>query len=87
MKSFNISTTFILLNIIFIVSAHVITSINIDGDEKSVIYDSIDEFKWKNPDVELIPMDIVGNSLDVSRSYTLGARQTGEMNFFSAKVK
>lgn len=44
----------------------------------SKVYNSIDEFKAKNPGVKLIKMDVFDHELDGSRTYSLGARQTGK---------
>lgn len=48
------------------------------GHVVSKIYNSIEEFKAKHPDVKTIKMTAEDHELDGSRSYSLGARQTGK---------
>lgn len=43
-------------------------------------YRSIAEFRAMNPNVQLIQMDTYVDAVKDSRSYTLGARQTGEIS-------
>lgn len=66
----------IIVNIV-VTSAYVVTKSKIDGVEIATIYNSIEEFKIKNPDKKLLPMKVHTNSLDDSRTYSLGKRQTG----------
>lgn len=77
MKPICLFSFFVLINLTFITSAYIITKSNVGGNEKSTIYNSIEEFITENPDVKLIPMEMHSNALNISRSYVLGARQTG----------
>lgn len=61
----------IIFNIAFS-SAYIITK---SVEDEREIYKDIDDFKMKNPDVEIFPMDV--KSFEGSRTYTLGNRQTG----------
>lgn len=71
--------TFVLVNIA-IASAYIITKSNIGNMEISTIYNSIEDFQMKNPDIKIIEMETHDNPLNASRSYTLGSRQTGNKN-------
>lgn len=42
------------------------------------IFRSIDEFIQENPGSQVTPLEIKDDSLTVTRSYTLGARQSGK---------
>lgn len=64
----------IIVNIV-VASANVLS--NVGGVDMPTVYNSIEDFKTKNPDSELIPMKTHFSSLDDSRSYSLGKRQTG----------
>ena len=67
----------IIVNIVVVASAYVVTKSNVGGVEMATIYNSIEEFKIKNPDIKLLPMRVHTSTLDDSRTYSLGKRQTG----------
>lgn len=46
----------------------------------STVYNSLEEFKAINPDAKIIKMTAQDHAVDGSRSYALGARQTGREN-------
>lgn len=47
------------------------------GEVITTVYNSVEEFRAKNPGAKLIAMDVDVHELDASRSYSLGKRQTG----------
>jgi len=51
------------------------------------VFNSIEDFKAKNPEVKLIELEAVDHDLTDSRSYTLGARQTGDIVVANASDK
>lgn len=60
-------------------SAYVVSSlVSVGGNEIPTIYNDINDYIDSNPDVKLIPMNIVSNGYNASRSYSLGTRQTGK---------
>jgi hypothetical protein len=46
-------------------------------------FQSIEDFKAQHPNVELTEMRLDINENKDSRSYSLGARQTGKINYYS----
>ncbi|CAG9800512.1 unnamed protein product [Chironomus riparius] len=59
-------------------SAYIISNSLVNGNEIQTIYSSINDFEEKNPGVKIIPMDTYSNHFNLSRSYSLGSRQTGD---------
>lgn len=49
------------------------------ADIPVTVYDSLEQFKETHPGVELIEMDAYDHQVDASRSYSVGARQTGKI--------
>ena len=42
------------------------------------VYNSLEQFKTDNPDANIIELDAYDHQVDDSRSYSVGARQTGK---------
>lgn len=65
-----------LFSALFFVAAVTLTASEI----VRTVYNSIGEFKAINPDAKIIQMTAQDHAVDGSRSYALGARQTGRKN-------
>jgi hypothetical protein len=63
-------------------SAYIISNSIVNGNEIQTIYSSINDFTEKNPGVKIIPMDFHSNHFNLTRSYSLGSRQTGTEFWF-----
>lgn len=68
------------ISIATLCSAYIVSNSLVNGNEIQTIYSSINDFVEKNPGVKIIPMDTHSNHFNLSRSYSLGSRQTGTKN-------
>jgi hypothetical protein len=61
-------------------SAYVISTSYLNGNEIPTVYNNIEDFMEKNPTTKLIQMNLhdTSDGFNVSRSYSLGSRQTGK---------
>lgn len=68
---------FVIISIGAISNAYTVMKSVINGNEIQTIYSNINDFIEKNPGTKVIAMDVHSNNLNLSRSYSLGSRQTG----------
>lgn len=64
--------------ILFFVLAVFVATSSSSGDIGVTVYNSIEEYKTLNPNGRLIEMQAYDHEIDASRSYSVGARQTGK---------